>query len=213
MARLTRPFTQALSALPVLLLALGTALTARAETPPLDIGDAVPPGLTLKTEKGTPFDLSTALTRQPTVLVFYRGGWCPYCNAHLAALAEIEGDLQKAGIRLIAISPDQPSKLYDAPERKTKPDFLLLSDQDMTAAEAFGIAFTVSDDVVARYKKSFDIDLEEASGRKHHRLPYPSVFVVDTTGVIRFAHVNPDYRTRLEPAKILAAARAALPKS
>jgi peroxiredoxin len=199
--------------LAVALLALGATPTSRAETPPLDIGDAVPPGLTLKTEKSTPFDLSTALTRQPTVLVFYRGGWCPYCNAHLAALAEIEGALQKAGIRLIAISPDQPSKLYDAPERNTKPGYLLLSDQDMKAADAFGIGFTVSDEIVAKYKTSFGIDLEEASGRNHHRLPYPSVFVVDTAGVIRFAHVNPDYRMRLEPAKILEAARAALPKT
>jgi len=34
------------------------------------------------------------------------------------------------------------------------------------------------------------------------------VFVVNAHGVIRFAHVNPDYKVRLDPVKILEAARA-----
>jgi peroxiredoxin len=42
-------------------------------------------------------------------------------------------------------------------------------------------------------------------------LPHPSVFIVDKAGVIRFAHVNPDYKDRLDPAKILAAARGVKP--
>lgn len=54
------------------------------------------------------------------------------------------------------------------------------------------------------------IDLEAASGRTHHLLPHPAVFVADTGGTIRFAHVNPDYKVRLEPKSILEAAKAAV---
>ncbi len=43
----------------------------------------------------------------------------------------------------------------------------------------------------------------------HHILPHPTVFVADTSGKIRFGHVNSDYKVRLEPAKVLEAARAA----
>jgi peroxiredoxin len=37
-------------------------------------------------------------------------------------------------------------------------------------------------------------------------LPHPGVFVIGKDGVIRFAHVNPDYKTRLDPEAILKAA-------
>lgn len=49
---------------------------------PLLVGASVPP-LTLRTVDGEQFDLSEAIAAKPTVLVFYRGGWCPFCNAHL----------------------------------------------------------------------------------------------------------------------------------
>jgi len=52
------------------------------------------------------------------------------------------------------------------------------------------------------------VDLEAASGNTGHLLPYPSVFIVDKAGIIRFAYVNPDYKVRLDPAKILEAAHA-----
>ena len=56
--------------------------------------------------------------------------------------------------------------------------------------------------------KSMGVDLEAASGNTGHLLPYPSVFIVDKAGIIRFAYVNPDYKVRLDPAKILEAAHA-----
>ena len=36
---------------------------------------------------GTPFDLGAAFSEKPTVLIFYRGGWCPFCNRELGELA------------------------------------------------------------------------------------------------------------------------------
>lgn len=44
------------------------------EVSPLLIGANVP-NLTLKPVKGEPFDLNAAIARQPTILIFYRGGW------------------------------------------------------------------------------------------------------------------------------------------
>lgn len=54
---------------------------------------------------------------------------------------------------------------------------------------------------------------ETAADQKHHLLPAPGVFVVGTDGVIQFSYVNPDYKKRLAPEVLLAAARAALPPS
>lgn len=185
--------------------ALGLAASA-AEPKPLGIGDPVP-DVTLRSAENREIKLRDLVAAQPTVLIFYRGGWCPFCTKHLQALAGIQEDLRAAGSRLVAISMDQPSKLAATPGRDQL-GFTLLSDSDAKAAEAFGVAFTVENSLVARYKSDYGIDLEAASGRKHHRLPHPAVFVVRPSGIIRFAHVNPDYKVRLEPAKILEAVRA-----
>ena len=67
----------------------------------------------------------------------------------------------------------------------------------------------MDDKTIERYK-GYHIDLEESSGEKHHQLPVPSAFVVGTDGVIRFTYVNPDYKVRVDPDVLLAAARAAL---
>jgi peroxiredoxin len=187
-------------------LLLGLAAAA-AEARALQSGDRVP-DITLRSETDQEVRLRDLVSKKPTVLVFYRGGWCPFCTKHLHALAGIQEQLTSAGAQLVAISIDQPSKLRATPDRG-KLGYTLLSDSDATAAQAFGIAFKVEDQLVAKYKSAYNIDLEAAAGRTHHLLPHPAVFVVEPSGTIRFAHVNADYKQRLEPDKILAAARAA----
>jgi peroxiredoxin len=188
-------------------LLLGTALAqAQTNSTPLKVGDPIP-DVTLRTEQDTEVSLRKLVSEKPTVLIFYRGGWCPFCNRHLQSLAGIEKDLADAGLQLLAISMDHPSKLRETPHHDEL-GYSLLSDSDAAAAKAFGIAFKVDDATVEKYK-GYGINLEAASGRSHHILPYPSVFIARTHGVIRFAHVNPDYKVRLEPEKILEAARAA----
>jgi peroxiredoxin len=190
--------------LSILLLGM-TLAQAQTNSTPLKAGDSVP-NVTSRTEDDKEVSLRKLVSEKPTALIFYRGGWCPFCNRHLQSLAGIEDDLNKAGAQLVAISMDQPSKLKATPDRE-KLHYRLLSDSDAAAAKAFGIAFKVDDATVEKYK-GYGINLEAASGRDHHILPHPAVFVADTSGKIRFAHVNPDYKVRLEPAKILEAVRA-----
>lgn len=76
----------------------------------------------------------------------------------------------------------------------------------MVGAQAFGVAYTLDDPTMQQLKK-YGIDVEEASGEKHHRLPVPAVFLVSTDGLIRFQYVNPDYRVRLDPELLLSAAK------
>ncbi len=187
-------------------LLLTTLLFAQPSPKPLEVGDSIP-DVKLRTEENEQVSLRKLVSAKPTVLIFYRGGWCPFCNRHLQSLAGIEDDLNRAGAQLLAISMDQPAKLKATPDRG-KLHYRLLSDSDAVAVKAFGIAFKVDDATVEKYK-TYGINLDAASGKEHHILPHPAVFIVNTNGVIRFAHVNPDYKVRLEPAKILEAARAA----
>lgn len=169
---------------------------------PLLVG-ARTPQVTLRDAEGRPVSLRTLLAEKPTVLVFYRGGWCMYCNTHLGQLKQAEARVLESGWQIVAVSPDRPEKLRESLQ-KHEVNYTLLSDSDMAAAQAFGIAFQVDDETVTKYQ-GYGIDLDDASGRAHHLLPVPSVFLVDAEGVIVFQYVNPDYTVRLHPDVLLAA--------
>ena len=172
---------------------------------PLLVGERTP-SVTLKTPEGQDIDLKTAVSQKPTLLIFYRGGWCPYCNLHLAELQQIEPDLLALGYQIIAVSVDRFEKLNPTIEEQQL-HYTLLADAQATATRAFGLAYKVSDDAVQRLK-GFGMDIEDASGRTHHILPVPAAFIIGTDGVIKFSYVNPDYKTRVNGDVILAAAKA-----
>lgn len=169
---------------------------------PILVGSPVP-AVELSDLSGAPTTLAALLDGKPTVLVFYRGGWCPYCNVQLSELRKLGPDLAKHGFQLLAISPDRAEEIGKTLE-KGDIDFTLASDSRALALQAFGIAFRVDDATLEKYQ-GFGIDLERASGETHHALPVPSVFVIDAAGVIQFGYVNPDYRTRV-PLRMVRAA-------
>ncbi len=117
----------------------------------------------------------------------------------------METELSKLGFPVIAISPDRPAELSKSLEAKGL-GYRLYSDSSLSAARAFGIAYQLDDEAVARYE-GYGIDLEAASGRDHHQLPVPSVFLVDARRTIRWVYSNPDYRIRPDNADLLVAAR------
>lgn len=123
----------------------------------------------------------------------------------MGQLQEIEPQLTQGGYHIIAVSADRPEKLPETVDRHNL-NFLLLSDSKMMGAQAFGLAYKVSKQVLEYLKKS-NVALEEASGEKRHILPVPAVFITGTDGIIRFEYVNPNHTVRLNPEILLTAAR------
>ena len=163
---------------------------------PLPLGSTLP-DVPVQTLDGETVSAREAVQGQPTVLAFFRGGWCPYCNRQLAELRLIKDDLEALGYQLIAISPDRPAALRDGLD-KTPVDYALLSDASAALIQALGIAFRVDDATVEQYK-TYGIDLEAASGQDHHLLPVPTVLVLDEQGVIHYRYSNADYKVRMDP--------------
>jgi len=174
------------------------------EVNPVEVG-ATAPNVTLSRADGAPLQLHDLVADQPAVLVFYRGGWCPYCNRHLSALGEIEGELRDLGYRVHAVSADKPEKVAET-AAQDEINYTLYSDASAEAAQAFGLAFQVNTETYQRLL-GYGIDLEAASGQDHHLLPVPAVFLIDTDGKIDFRYYNPDYQERLSGEALLEAAR------
>ena len=164
------------------------------------------PDFTVRDVKSRPFKFQAGHLDKPVVLTFFRGGWCPYCNLHLAEMRLAEKQLREMGFNIWFISIDKPELLLESLD---DPDigYTIYSDASLEATRAFGLAFRLDDELVEKYL-TYNIDVEKASGETHHVLPAPATYIIGTDGVINFAYINPDYKVRLHPDVLLAAAKA-----
>lgn len=158
---------------------------------PLLIGEKIPEA-SLLNATGKNFDLNLVVSQKPTILIFYCGGWCPFCNRRLAGVQDIAAHLEKTGYQIIAVSTDKSEGLASS-ITKEKLSYTLLSDADLSLSKQFGIAF--------KAPKNYGEMLQKTTGGKDVDLllPVPSVFILDRKGVIRFEFINPDYKQRLSP--------------
>ncbi|MDP2137235.1 MAG: peroxiredoxin-like family protein, partial [Candidatus Didemnitutus sp.] len=185
-----------------------TAAASPTLVQPLSVGVAMP-AATLRTADDQAVQLADLVEGRSTVLIFYRGGWCPYCTRQLADLQEVEAGLTDLGYQLIALSPDRPFAVAEA-MNKHHYAYRLFSDRGMEAAAAFGLAFRMDDETRQAYE-GYGFDLAPIPGEPEARwLPVPAVFLVDRSGTIRFAHSDANYPQRLTPEELLVAARRAL---
>ena len=186
---------------------LGETPDAKLGTAPSGFGIAVgqkAPDATLDDLTGKKQKLSDLYKAGPTLVVFYRGGWCPFCNLQLHDLAAAKADFEKRGIHLVAISVDKPSEEAKTQAKDGVP-FPMLSDSKLVAHKAFKVVHATSADEQKKMA-SFGVDLGAYSGEAHKSFAIPSVFLVDKGGVIRFAHVDEDYKTRPSAKQLLGVA-------
>lgn len=175
--------------------ATGIATRAKRE------GDLAP-DVTLPDAFGRPTRLSDLWRKGPLVVIFYRGGWCSYCNLQLRAWKMHTSELQSLNATLLAISPQTPDNSMTTAEINALA-FPVLSDSALEAAEGFNISFTLPPELVDFYG-AVGVDVPVFNGNGQWVLPVPSTFVLDGAGTIRFACVDEDVRNRPEPRDVLA---------
>jgi peroxiredoxin len=166
-------------------------------------GDRLQP-FTLPDATRTPVSLGQLVEAGPAVIVFYRGGWCPYCNLALRTYQrELLPELGAFGARLVAISPQTPDQSLSTAE-KAELAFTVLSDPGSRVARSIGIAFQQAGDVLAA-QRQLGLDLAQVNAEGSTQLPRPAVLIIDQNRTVRFADVQPDYTARTEVTDILAA--------
>ncbi|MAD77337.1 MAG: peroxiredoxin [Rheinheimera sp.] len=193
------------------LMAAPTIAPSPEQVSPLLNGLAIP-DVTLYSADNKAVALRERVQQQPSVLVFYRGGWCPYCNAQLAALRTIEPELTKLGYQIIAITPDSVSSIVNSMNDTggEKLTYQLLSDNQFKASSAFGLAYYLDDKTASIYKGKLGSLITTESGTEKVVLPVPAVYILNTDGEVVFNYVHINYKTRLESELLLKAAELAL---
>lgn len=167
----------------------------------LKMGDSAPDFI-LPDAQGEPARLYSLLRDGHVVVVFYQGGWCPYCNLHLRGFQRRLAQFRDLGAQVVAVSPQLPDNSLSTQE-KNELAFPVLSDVGNKVARQFGIVFELSDDLVELYRQ-FGHALEDANGASGKReLPVPATFLIDGNGTVRLAHVDVDYTRRLDPDDVI----------
>jgi len=156
---------------------------------------------TLKNALGESVNLFDELSKGPIVLTFYRGGWCPFCNSQLKAYQKVLPEIQALGGQLIAVSPQSPDNTLSQIE-KEELTFQVLSDPHGLVAAIYNILYDVPD-YLQDIMRGIGMDLAEYNSTSQWVLPIPSTFMIDESGIIRSAYVNPDFMQRMNPEDIL----------
>ena len=128
------------------------------------------------------------------LVVFYRGGWCPYCNRQIRQLTEAWPQFKQRKVMPVLISADSPdaaalaSRTYEIP-------FPVLSDPDLVVHDLFQVTTELSPDLIPKYRE-YGIDLAEWNGKGHHKYAVASAFLIDKQGTVVWSHSASDYKTR-----------------
>jgi peroxiredoxin len=140
-----------------------------------------------------------------SVLVFYRGAWCPYCNIALSAYQDqLLPQLTERGIRLVAISPQKPDGSL-AMQQKHSLAFTVVSDPGNIIAGRLGILTQPSEEARAA-QLQLGLDLTSVNADGTVALPMPATVILDASHTVRWIDVHPDYSTRTEPQQVIGAA-------
>ena len=161
------------------------SLNGRQHCEALTIGKRFP-DISLTDLGGAPIS-SESWHGSPTILLFYRGAWCPLCSVQVKELAADYREIEAKGAKVVLVSP-QPAKdsrnmasRFDAP-------MTFLVDEDNAAARALGLQHPGGAPlgVVAEGETVL-----------------PTAVVLDAGGIVRFAHETDNYRVRPDPALFL----------
>lgn len=148
---------------------------AQTTATPAVVGEEAP-DFELESTRGDTVRLSDTLDNGPTVVVFFRGNWCSYCQETLRTYSHLNYDLWRhLDVDVLPVTKDDVPDLVEMRDRFDLTTELL-SDPDLEATHAY-------------------TDTEDSS--KHGEIPVPATFVVDTDGIVRFGDVGRDPSDRV----------------
>lgn len=164
------------------------------------VGD-VAPDFHLNGSQGGVLSSKHLLADGPVVLIFVRFAGCAADNIALPLYDQtLSGPLRKAGVGLIAVSPQLPEKL-DAIRERHGLKLAVATDRDNGLARAFGLTFTP----LATPDPPPPGWIGETTGTGSWELPQAAVLIIDRERRVRFVAVSPDWLDRIEPEAILEA--------
>lgn len=166
----------------------------------LQIGARLPDGIVLPAVEGPPVDVSEAVSKGPTAIVFFRTNTCHYCHRQFAQAIEVHEKVRAKGYQLLLISPknvrlNRSIAFGIAQKSDQKAPFPVLSDAEGKLGQAIGIGPFGPDDLETNWYP--DVNDGGAYG--------PAMYVFGRDGRVKYQWYWRHHRIRFDGAGILAA--------
>jgi peroxiredoxin len=156
----------------------------REVNPALQVGQQLPEFDVVDTSGQTVY--SSTFKGSPTIIMFFRGNWCPLCMAQIKEIAGKYKEISNSGARVALIAP-QPEKNTQTLANKFNVPFMFLSDVGNRAAQALGI---VMENGLPAGMEMLGYD---------HDTVLPTVIITDAEANIIYSDLTTNYRIRPEP--------------
>jgi peroxiredoxin Q/BCP len=96
------------------------------------------PEFTLPDETGKDRSLTELLSTGAIILYFYPADFTPGCTRQACLLRDLHGEIERAGLRVVGISPQSPESHAKFRAKYNLP-FVLLSDQHKAVVKMYGV--------------------------------------------------------------------------
>ena len=160
------------------------------------------PDFELPNVYGEKINLYSRLNKNKIILIFYRGGWCPFCNLQLRQYQNMMPQFNEYGATVLAISPEIPDRDLTEVE-KADLKFEVLSDVGNSVAKKFTGILKYKGKSAERLRE-LGIDLNEINQSESGEVPIPAVFIIDKKRKVLFAKSEGgDYKKRVDPQEVL----------
>jgi peroxiredoxin len=129
---------------------------------------------------------SSSFIGKPTILIFYRGNWCPFCTAQIKELVARFQELDALGVRVALISP-QPYRKNAQLAGKFGVNFEFLTDEGNAAAR------------ILQIEDLHGLPMGMQMMGYDSNTVLPTVIITDKDGKVVWVHETDNYRIRPEP--------------
>jgi len=139
-------------------------------------------------EQGDPVR-STALHGSPTVILFVRGNWCPFCSAQVKNLTKYYKDIIDLGAKLVILTP-KPLETTRRVAEFFEVEFDFWLDDSLAITEQLGLLQNTG--VPSDYSKEYGRDTI-----------WPTTLIIDAAGIIRYTELSKHISDRPDPETLL----------
>jgi peroxiredoxin len=139
-------------------------------------------------EQGNPIR-SVQVVGSPTVMLFVRGNWCPFCTRQVEGLTRHYKDIVDLGAKLIFVTPT-PLETTRRVAEFFEVEFEFWMDNELAAARQLGLVMSAA--VPDDSQKEYGTDTV-----------WPTAFVIDAAGIIRYSKLSRMVIDRPDPKLLL----------
>ncbi|KAJ3260501.1 hypothetical protein HK103_000643 [Boothiomyces macroporosus] len=167
------------------------------------VGDYAPT-FKAQTSNNQLIDLESIVNTKYVILIFFRGGWCPFSTAHLRSVQKALDILDNDDVQIIAVSGEKKEKLNEMTHAENF-KFSIVCDEDYQITKLYGLNYEWKQDEIKALEDLIGLDWQETYGQSC-MLSLPASFVIQKkTQKLIFAEVNADYTKWAGPMEIMSA--------